>query len=79
MNAQHDDHVWLTVGGEGWAICAMKWPMIWLWRGYAPDLEFSAVEMSNFNAESYVDKAVKLLKEGDESLADHHAGSAALR
>ena len=60
---QHDDHIWLTVDGENWAIYFMEWPYIWLWRGYEPKLEFSVVEMSDFNAESYCDKAVALLYE----------------
>jgi hypothetical protein len=61
MREQHDDHIWLTVGGENWAIYFMSWPYIWLWRGYEPSLEFSVVEMSNFNADTYADKALALL------------------
>lgn len=61
MSEQHDDHVWLTVNGEAWAIQAMEWPIVFLWRGYEPNLEFSAVDLSGFNAESYVNKAVAVL------------------
>ena len=60
---QHDDHIWLTVNGEGWAIRALEWPIIFLWRGYEPNLEYCAVEMSRFNAKSYADKAVAMLKD----------------
>jgi hypothetical protein len=61
LHDQHDDHCWLTVGGEAWAIRAMHWPVIWLWRGYWPNHEYSIVRMEDFNAESYCDKAVALL------------------
>lgn len=44
---QYDDHIWLTVNGEAWAIKSINrrsdWPqgiVLHLWRGYAPDLEF---------------------------------------
>ena len=66
MSKQHDDHIWLTVGGEAWAIHSMNWPVIWLWRGYEPDLEYSAVEMSNFNAETYADKAIAMLMDAPQ-------------
>jgi hypothetical protein len=61
MSEQHDDHIWLTVNGEAWAIYAMDWPTIFLWRGYAPNLEFNAVELSGFNAEAYAKRALVLL------------------
>ena len=77
--SQHDDHVWLTVSGEGWAIRKMRWPIVWLWRGYEPSLEYLSVDLSEFDADGYCDKAIELLKEGDENLADHHAGGADLR
>jgi hypothetical protein len=63
MSEQHDDHIWLTVNSEAWAIRAIEWPIIFLWRGYEPNLEYSAVEMSRFNAEAYADKAVAMLKD----------------
>ena len=59
---QHDDHCWLCVGGSMWAIHRMRWPLIWLWRGNWPYLEFNLVEMSNFNSESYADKAIAMMK-----------------
>jgi hypothetical protein len=58
---QHDDHIWLTVNGEAWAIYQMKWPNIWLWRGYYPNLQFTMVNMTEFDAKKYCDMAVKLL------------------
>jgi hypothetical protein len=62
---QHDDHIWLTVGGEAWAIKWIHWPFIGLWRGYAPDLEFNYVDMSKFNTDSYVARAAaRLASEG---------------
>ena len=58
---QHDDHIWLTVNGEAWAICAMAWPIIFLWRGYEPDIEWTVLDMTRFNSEAYADRATKLL------------------
>lgn len=60
---QHDDHIWLTVYGEAWAIRAMSWPYILLWRGYEPDLEFAVIHMSGFCQEAYCEKAAALLKD----------------
>lgn len=58
---QHDDHCWLNVNGEGWAIRQMRWPVIWLWRGYWPNIEYSIVQMENVNVELYCAKAVARL------------------
>jgi hypothetical protein len=58
---QHDDHIWLTVRGEAWAIQAMITPIIYLWRGYFPDCEYSAIDMSKFNYEIYCNRAVEKL------------------
>ena len=60
---QHDDHIWLTVDGEAWAIYRIRWPIIFLWRGYAPNLEYFAVEMSEFDNDAYVAKAAAMLEE----------------
>jgi hypothetical protein len=69
---QHDDHIWLTVKGEAYAIYKIDWPLIILWRGYAPHLEFTAVSMENFDAERYVSECERLL---DEARAREHASS----
>lgn len=53
IEEQHDDHIWLTVGGSSWAIHFMKWPYIVLWRGYWPNWEFNFVDMTYFNPEHY--------------------------
>jgi hypothetical protein len=50
-----------------WAIRRMRWPLIWLWRGNWPYLEFNLVEMSNFNSESYADKALEVLNASRKS------------
>ena len=62
MSEQHDDHIWLTVDGEAWAIKRVSWPLIQLWRGYEPELEYAVVNMSGFNADAYVAKATRLLQ-----------------
>jgi len=58
---QHDDHIWLTVGGRAWAIYAKDGDLITLWRGYYPWLEWSFLDISNVNWESYHEKALALL------------------
>jgi hypothetical protein len=49
MDEQHDDHIWLTVGGEAWAIQAIQPPILYLWRGCWPDCDYSAIDMSEFD------------------------------
>lgn len=58
---QHNDHIWLTVKGEAWAILAIRSPIIYLWRAWHPKLEFSAIDISNFNFESYCAAAQRKL------------------
>lgn len=60
---QHDDHIWLTVGGESWAICFMHWPYMVLWRGFAPNLEFSFLDMSEFNPEAYHEAWLRVMEQ----------------
>jgi hypothetical protein len=50
---QHDDHIWLTVGGSAWAIEWIWGNIIGLWRGYYPNFEYSAVDISKVNWENY--------------------------
>jgi hypothetical protein len=56
MKQQHDDHCWLTVGGEGWAIHSMYWPTVFLWRGYSPNIELCAIDLNKVDWESYYRK-----------------------
>ena len=58
---QHDDHIWLTVNGEGWAIHKLDWPYVWLWHGYEPHIEHLFMDLSGFNADAYANAALKLL------------------
>jgi hypothetical protein len=58
---QHDDHIWLTVAGSGWAIQAIIGNCIYLWRGYWPDCEYNAIDMSDFNYEVYCNRAVETI------------------
>lgn len=57
---QHDDHIWLCVNGGMWAICAIDGPIVHLWRGYAPNLEFSAVDLSEFRPDDYYIRVVEM-------------------
>jgi hypothetical protein len=65
VSEQHDDHIWLSVRGEGWAIRAIEREheaMIFhLWRGYEPDLEFATVEFTETNWPAYCEAAAALL------------------
>jgi hypothetical protein len=62
MTMQHDDHIWLTVGGSAWAIQFIQPPIIYLWRGFYPDFEFSAVDVRNVDWDLYVALCVKMLQ-----------------
>lgn len=72
MSEQHDDHIWLTVLNEPWAIqCIERAPdgMIFhLWRGYAPDLECWSVQVLNPDWDGYCTAARAMLREhfGDQ-------------
>ena len=61
LPTQHDDHIWLTVNGDAWAIYSLHGDVAVLWRGYEPDLEFSRLDMSRVDWDSYTRKAVALL------------------
>jgi len=53
---QHDDHIWLCVGGEMWGVFRMhpEAPhFIWLWRGYYPHLEFKLIDTMGVDWEEY--------------------------
>lgn len=65
---QHDDHIWMTFHGEGWAIRAIERRpalRIHFWRGYWPDLEFVAVDFLDPDWAAYCAAAV-------QQLEDHH-------
>ena len=47
MSEQHDDHIWLTVDGEAWAIRYIDRPFIGLWRGYWPNLGYNVIGMTS--------------------------------
>jgi len=59
---QHDDHIWLTVRGEGWAVHRIENETTFiLWRGYAPDLEYEWVVWPKWWWKRYVKAAVRML------------------
>lgn len=62
MAQQHDDHIWLTAGDKAWAIYLIVGPIYYLWRGYHPNIEWSILDVSNVNWESYINKATSLLE-----------------
>lgn len=59
---QHDDHIWLTVLGEGWAIRKLTPTCIYLWRGYITNLQYCEIDITRVNWTAYCDKAVAMLK-----------------
>ncbi|WFU43592.1 hypothetical protein QA640_14800 [Bradyrhizobium sp. CB82] len=62
MSEQHDDHIWLTVRGEAWAIRRIRGRTFHLWRGYEPNLEFCAVDILDPDWDAYCAAAVELLR-----------------
>jgi hypothetical protein len=62
---QHDDHIWFTVHGEGWAIRRIERvgdeTVVSLWRGYYPELEFAALRVSCVDWDAYCRDAAALL------------------
>lgn len=60
--AQHDDHIWLTIDGEGWAIYRIDGPLFTLWRGFAPELEFLRVDLSHMDWTAYSNAAKSWLR-----------------
>jgi hypothetical protein len=65
MAEQHDDHIWLKVMGEDWAIRAIDHQnsIFYLWRGYHPDFEFLDVQIINVDWNAYCEAAVGMLRE----------------
>jgi len=62
---QHDDHIWLNVGGSLWAIRYIKHEhqYIALWRGYSQNIEYWGVWVDQVNYQKYCDEAVSMLEE----------------
>jgi hypothetical protein len=80
--AQHDDHIWLTVGGEAWAIKRIRQPYFYLWRGYWPNLEYTIVYMSEFDPVKYVERAVAQMEGSTHerrNRSEHDVGAARQR
>jgi hypothetical protein len=59
---QHNDHIWLTVKGEAWAIRSIEDKVMHLWRGWEPDVERMSIDLSRARWSSYCDAAVAFLK-----------------
>lgn len=50
---QHNDHVWIVSGGKSWAIWGMHGSLLSLWRGYYPSIEYSILDISQVNWDTY--------------------------
>lgn len=59
---QHDDHCWLTADGKAWKIVGIIWPLIFMARGYYPNIETTIIDMSQFRSKEYCDKATQMLE-----------------
>lgn len=57
-----DDHCWIVVAGETWAIRRWRPPILYLWRGYHPHLQYSVFDTSGVDWEVYANNAVELLE-----------------
>ena len=71
MPDQHDDHIWLTVYGEPWAIRRLSHiyggeMVFYLWRGYEPKLEYLNIIRADTSWEDYCNAAVAMLEQGRE-------------
>jgi hypothetical protein len=62
---QHDDHCWIVIGGEAWCIHYIEAPIIILWRGYAPFIEYNMLDISDMNMEQYCMIANQILMSSD--------------
>jgi hypothetical protein len=58
---QHDDHIWLTVRGEAWAIQSKFESWIWLWRGYSPNIEVALIDVMGIDWVVYVNRALFMI------------------
>jgi hypothetical protein len=67
MSEQHDDHIWLVLHGECWAIHSIEREhdetYFLLWRGYAPLLEFQTVVLTKTDWPAYCEMASQMLQE----------------
>jgi hypothetical protein len=68
VSEQHDDHIWLVVLGESWAIRAIERcgtsVIFQLWRGYEPWLEYEIIEFIDPDWHRYCQEAVRMLGHG---------------
>lgn len=67
QRSQHDDHIWMTIGGEAWAIRQISDNKIFYWRGYAPFLEYTVIDVRDVNWALYCEHAVKKLEKYNEA------------
>jgi hypothetical protein len=65
LGMQHDDHIWLTAAGEGWAIERIEdgaqGTRVCLWRGYEPNLDRVTVRWPKTHWPAYAERAATLL------------------
>jgi hypothetical protein len=59
---QHNDHIWLTIASEAWAIQSIEDKMMHLWRGWEPEVERMSIDLTRAKWDKYADAAVAFLK-----------------
>jgi hypothetical protein len=70
---QHDDHIWLTFDGEGWAIERIvrlardEAVLLKLWRGYAPSIDRQTIGWAKKYWAGYAAAAAERLAEEEEA------------
>ena len=70
---RHDDHIWICMHGEAWAICEIprkpdgSFDMICCWRGYWPFIQYMTIDATGITSwEPYCDAAVKALEGAEQ-------------
>jgi hypothetical protein len=64
---QHDDHVWMSINGVGWAIHGIArrhdLMLVSLWRGYEPNIETCTIKLTLDWQQEYSDMAHRMLED----------------
>lgn len=64
---QHDDHIWMVVNGEGWAIHKIvhhhDLTIFHFWRGYEPDIEYCSFSAQGNWQQDYCDMACWMMED----------------
>jgi hypothetical protein len=59
---QHDDHCWVVFYKNPWAIRRLTPTVMYLWRGYEPNLQYCKIDIAHIDWTAYCDVAAEYLK-----------------